>query len=146
MYSVVIKFHIFISSCFFLTGAVLVAWSITGWARNRPGRLVLYNRLSYLFIALLYVQLVTGLTMYFFLKPDPSASITTLEEAMEKSTLRFWAIEHVSLMIFALLLSQIGRLFIRQLPAERRMFRAATFYYGFSFLLVLASAAMALFR
>lgn len=146
MYHTVINFHIVISSCFVIAGLVLVPLSVAGWLRGRTGRERLFRPLSRVFLGLLYVQLVTGLGLYFFLKPDFSTGTGTLEEAMERSVLRFWAIEHVSLMIFALILSQIGWFFIRDLQEVERKYRAATFYYGLSFLVVLTSAAMALFR
>lgn len=146
MYDAVINFHIIISSCFILAGLLLLPLSLMAWLRGRVDRERLFRRVSGVFLALLYVQFVTGLALYFFLKPDLYARMSSLEEAMEKSTLRFWAIEHVSLMIFALILSQIGWLFIRELDDRKRKYRAATFYYGFSFMVVLVSAAMAILR
>ena len=146
MYESVITFHIIVSSCFILTGAVLLSLTILGWLRGKQNRERLFVRFSGIFLSLLYIQFVTGLGLYFFLKPDLSASRNTLEEAMDQSALRFWAIEHVSLMIFALILSQIGWLFIRELQPGKKKYRAASLYYGTSFLVVLISAAMAIFR
>ena len=146
MYDIVIKVHIVVSTCFFISGVVLLTLSVAGWVNKKEGRMRQFNRFSIIFLTLLYLQLTTGLLLYFFLKPDISASMTSLAEAMEKSALRFWAIEHVSLMIFALILSQIGWLFIRHLKENVRKYKAASFYYGISFLVVLTSAAMALFR
>lgn len=146
MYESVITFHIIISSCFTLTGIVLLSLTLLGWLRGRQNRQRLFGRISGIFLSLLYVQFVTGLALYFFLKPDLSASGNTLAEAINQSALRFWAIEHVSLMIFALILSQIGWLYVRELQPGKKKYRAATLYYGTSFLVVLISAAMAIFR
>jgi hypothetical protein len=146
MYEKVFNFHVVISSCFVIAGLVLVPLSLSGWLRGSIHRDRLFSRISVIFLILLYIQLVTGLGLYFFLKPDISASVSTLVEAMEQSALRFWAIEHLSLMIFALLLSQIGWFYIRELQDRARKYRSASLYYGSSFVLVLTSAGLAVFR
>lgn len=145
MYEIVIRIHIIISSLFYITAAIVVSWSIIGWVKNFKASRT-YNRFSFVFIHVLYLQLITGVTLYFFLKPEAQSAGLSIEEAALQSSLRFWAIEHVSLMLFALILSQIGRLLIKNITSDRKKFRAATLYFGVSFIGVFASAAMALFR
>jgi hypothetical protein len=60
------------------------------------------------------------------------------------ASLRFWAIEHIALMIFALFLTQLGRLFIRRSNNPVRKFKASLFYYGVALLLILFSVSIAL--
>ena len=43
------------------------------------------------------------------------------------ASLRFWAIEHIALMIFALFLTQLGRIFIKRATQSIRMFKAQYF-------------------
>ena len=102
--------------------------------------------MSWVFIHFLYIQLLTGIALYFFLKPEVDANNISMEEALQQNSLRFWAIEHVSLMLFALIFSQVGRLIIKQISSDRKKYRAATFYYGISLLVVMSSAFMAIFR
>lgn len=145
MYNIVIKFHLVISIVFLLLALVVITWSIVGWTKNLEYK-HLFSRLSYFFILFLYLQFFSGLILYFFLKPEKNEEIISLSDAMEQSKLRFWAIEHVALMLFALILSQIGWVMIKQLPGDKRKFRTAGFYYGVSFVLVLLSAAIAIFK
>jgi len=140
MHDVVIRLHYITSSIFFVLAIILIVWAIVGWTKSKKYSLA-FNRLSFVFILFLYIQLLTGLALYFFLEPESSVN---LNEAASNRSLRFWVIEHVSLMLFALLLAQVGRLYIKQLTQDRRKFRAAVFYYGISFLVVLTSAGMAL--
>jgi len=60
------------------------------------------------------------------------------------ASLRFWAIEHIALMIFALFLTQLGRIFIRKSTAPVRKFKASLFYNGTAVLLILFSVSVAL--
>jgi heme A synthase len=145
MYDIVIKVHYIVSSIFFALALIVTIWAIIGWAKNlKAGRA--FNRLSFFFIHFLYIQLITGIALYFFLEPDTKLAGVTMEQAAKQNELRFWAIEHVSLMLFALLLSQVGRLLIKQLNSDRKKFRTASLYFGVSFIVVLTSAALALFR
>lgn len=145
MYDIVILFHYWTSSIFFIIALIVTIWAIAGWVKSKKYSPA-FNKLSFVFILFLYIQLLTGIVLYFFLKPQNQSVDISLEQAALQSSLRFWAIEHVSLMLFAFLLAQIGRHFIKQLTTERKKFRAATFYFGLSFLVVLTSSGMALFR
>lgn len=145
MYEVVIKLHYIVSAIFLILALVTTIWAIVGWIKNLscPAS---FLRLSWVFIHFLYIQLITGVILYFFLKPESSSSVLTMEEALQQNSQRFWGIEHVSLMLFALILAQVGRLIIKQISSDRKKYRAATFYYGISLLVVMSSALMAIFR
>lgn len=144
MYDIVIRFHFVISSLFVILAFIVVIWSTIGWIKKLNYSKV-FNRLSFFFLHLLYLQLITGIVLYFFLKPDPDSGSLTLEEAMNQSSMRFWAIEHVSLMIFALILSQIGRFILKESTMDRKKYRSATLYFGISLVVVLSSAAVSMF-
>lgn len=145
MYEVVIKLHYVISAIFLILALITTTWAIIGWAKDLPCPQS-FLRLSWVFIHVLYLQLLTGITLYFFLKPSSSSEVMTMEEALVQNSNRFWGIEHVSLMLFALILSQVGRMIIKQISSDRKKYRAATFYYGISLLVVMSSAMMAIFR
>lgn len=145
MYDVVIGVHYLLSSGFFIIAFIVIIWSISGWLRFKVFSPA-FNRLTYFFNLLLYFQLFTGLFLYIFLTGEIETTGISLEQAVNQSKLRFWVIEHVSLMLFALVISQIGRLFIKQISSDRGKFRMATFYYGISLIVVLISAVMAIFR
>ncbi len=144
-HDLVFRIHTVVSSAFAAVALTVTIWSIVGWVKKLDSNR-LFNRLSFFYIHLLYLQLFTGITLYFFLKPPDDSGSITLEQALEHNSLRFWAIEHVSLMLFALILAQTGRILIKQMKNDFKKYRAATFYLGVSFLVVVASVAMALFR
>jgi len=145
MHDVVIRVHYLISSVVFLIAIIVTSWAVIGWRKERKYSQS-FDKLSLVFILFLYIQLITGVSLYFFLQPENQAASISAEEIASHDSLRFWVIEHVSLMLFALLLAQLGRLFIKQLSYDVKKYRAATFYYGIAFLVVLVSAGMALFR
>jgi hypothetical protein len=145
MYDIVIRFHYVISAVFIILAIITTAWALVGWIKDLPCPRS-FLRLSWVFIHFLYIQLLTGIALYFFLKPEAVANDLSMEEALQQNSLRFWAIEHVSLMLFALIISQVGRLIIKQISSDRKKYRAATLYYGISLMVVMSSALMAIFR
>jgi hypothetical protein len=78
---------------------------------------------------LLYITLVNGIVMYFIIDPA-SKSSTDIQVVLKKASLRFWVVEHFYVMTFALILSQIGKIFVRKSTNDRNRFGYSAFYYG----------------
>jgi hypothetical protein len=118
--------------------------SIQGWSKGRE-----YGRWDYwsstVFTIGLYLQLILGFIIYFTLRTALEGALWEVPDTENDASLRFWAIEHIALMIFALFLSQLGRIFIKRASQSIRKFKASVFYYGTALLLILFSVSIALF-
>ncbi len=143
VYSFAFKIHIIISSITLLAGISTIVLSIEGLAVKRG-----YRRsdhvLSLVFNVALYLQLILGFLVYYLLRSDLVGPVWEVPNTQNDASLRFWAIEHIALMIFALFLTQLGRIFIKKSKDPFRKFRASLFYFGTSLLLILFSVGMAL--
>jgi hypothetical protein len=138
MYKFLIIFHI-IASCVFIAVAIgITARSIIGWYKN-----LTYTRidksLALTFMVLLYITLIHGVIMYFFIDPSAKTPSLDIHQAIKQASLRFWVIEHFYVMTFALILSQIGGIFIRKTTIDRNKFAYAAFYYGVAMFITLLS-------
>jgi hypothetical protein len=144
IYSFAFKIHIIISTITLLAGISTIVMSVHGLIRKRS-----YIRSDYVvslvFNVALYFQLILGFLVYYLLRSDLEGSVWKVPDTQNDASLRFWAIEHIALMIFALFLTQLGRIFIKKSKVHFRKFRASLFYFGTSLLLILFSVAMALF-
>ena len=144
IYSLTFKIHIIISTITLLAGFGTIIWSIQGLIRKR-----LYGTtdswLSLAFNLALYMQLILGSIIYYLLRTTQEGPLWEIPDTLNDASLRFWAIEHIALMIFALFLTQLGRVFIKKSTGSERKFRASLFYLGTSLLLILFSVGMALF-
>lgn len=144
IYSLTFKIHIIISTLTLLAGIGTIIWSIQGLIRKRE-----YGRadsgISLAFNLSLYMQLILGSIIYYLLRTTQEGPLWEIPDTLNDASLRFWAIEHIALMIFALFLTQLGRVFIRKSTGSFRKFRASLFYFGTSLLLILFSVGMALF-
>jgi len=68
------------------------------------------------------IQLLLGLLLYLVLSPNIAAIREHFGEAMQSRTLRFWAVEHLTLMFAAVVLAHVGRVLGKKAatPASRR--------------------------
>jgi hypothetical protein len=144
LYTFTFKIHIYISTITLLAGITTLVFSIQGWTGKRE-----YSKtdrwLSNIYNIALYMQLILGFVIYFTLRTSLDGPFWEVPDTENDASLRFWAIEHIALMIFALFLTQLGRIFIRRSTASIRKFKASVFYYGTSLLLILFSLSIALF-
>lgn len=137
MYKSLILFHI-IASCFFVIIAIaLTSRSLIGWSKNLKYSTV-DKYMASLFLILLYITLVNGIIMYFIIDPSSKTS-TDIQIAIKRASLRFWVVEHFYVMTFALILSQIGRIFVRKSTNDRSRFGYSAFYYGIATFITIVS-------
>ena len=137
MYKFLIILHVITSSVFLLVAIAVTSRSIVGWSKNLK-----YTKtdryIAYLFMVLLYLTLVHGIIMYFFIDPS-SKSAMDIHHAIKQAALRFWLVEHFYFMTFALILSQIGGIFIHKTTIDKNRFAYASFYYGVATLITIVS-------
>jgi hypothetical protein len=80
------------------------------------------DRWGLILIIALDLQLVIGLLLYFALSPTTAAILDNFGAAMRDPVARFWAVEHVSMMLAALVAGHLGRVLGRtaRTPASKR--------------------------
>jgi hypothetical protein len=84
------------------------------------------------------LQLVIGLILYLFVSPFTKSAFADFGEAMKNSVLRFYAVEHILLMIIALVFVHIGRIKSKKATIFEKKHKAAAIWYGIAFILILA--------
>jgi hypothetical protein len=135
-YPAFFTFHIVFSIIFFSVAIFISIYSYRRWIkRMNYGRFD--NIIRKTFLILLVIDLFLGVILYFFLQ-KPYDTITA-QEAMRYSSLRFWAIQHFSNMIFVVIISMIGNIFIIKTKLQAQKHKYAFLYFGISTLIILAS-------
>ena len=69
-----------------------------------------HERLHVLFLAVLDVQFLLGLLLYFKLSPYSQAALANMGAAMKEPTLRFFGVEHICTMLVAVIVAHVGRI------------------------------------
>ncbi len=139
IYPYFIKFHIIFSVIFLIAIVYITMHYIFGLVNKREYGLK-EKRLRKIYLTLLYADLVIGIILYFFLQKP--AEIMSTEEAMNHSSLRFWAIQHFSNIIFVVILCITGNLLIKKVPLSAKKFKYSVFYFGISTVIIIISVGL----
>jgi hypothetical protein len=85
------------------------------------------------------VQLLLGLLLYGVLSPMTRAALMDMGSAMRDPVTRFWAVEHITMMIVAVVLAHVGRARVRKAAAPAAAHRTAAIFYTLALVIVLAA-------
>lgn len=130
-------FH-YATSFLFLTIAVwLLSRSYLGIVKGATYK-VIDKILSFAFIVNMYLQLIIGLIMFTNISSIYTLNINNARVVQEASK-RFWPVEHIVLMIFALFIANLGLLFSIKSKEDKMKFKKILIYYSLSILLIAIS-------
>jgi len=85
-----------------------------------------------------HLQLIIGLLLYFVYSPITQAAFQDMGAAMKDSNLRFYAVEHTSTMIIAVVLIQLGRTFSKKAKTDIEKHKKVAIYTTFALLLIVS--------
>jgi hypothetical protein len=96
------------------------------------------DRWGMIMVTALDLQMLLGLILYFALSPFTVQAMQDFGAAMRTPQLRFWAVEHLTMMIAAVILTHVGRVLSRKAttPSAKRM--RMLICYGLATLLMFA--------
>ena len=98
------------------------------------------QRLMRVFISSLDVQGVLGLLLYFVLSPIVPKTLSEFKAAMHVSALRFFAIEHITMMLLALIAAHVTAVLAKKASSSRA--RQARVAWGVALTLLLMLSAI----
>jgi len=135
MYQILLVLHSYLR--YFVIGAGLVAVyrAYVGWTDRRPfakGD----NAFGASFVGFMLLQLIVGLGLYFGLSPWGLKAVR-VAGALKDPIVRFFGVQHVALMILAIVVAQIGRTLSVKRPNDTAKHKTAFIYYGVALVLVL---------
>ena len=121
-----------------IAAVLIIVQAFRGWSGTQ-----LWNdgkaKLSAAFVHLSSLQLVLGLLLYGVFSPLTTSAMSDMGAAMKDSTLRFWAVEHMSMMVLAIALVHIGSGRIRKGADDKAKHRAAAIFFTLALVILIAS-------
>ena len=115
-----------------------VAFAFAGWFGKRDWK-KLDNVTGLLLVIFMDIQFLVGIILYAFVSPFTKAAFADFGSAMSNPNLRFYAVEHITLMIIALVLVHIGRSKSKKAATTVKKHRSAAIFYTISLILILAA-------
>jgi hypothetical protein len=136
-YTILLTLHNILRWIVLIAGIAASGLALIGWLGNRPWT-SLDDRLGLLYTVSFDVQVLLGLILYLFVSPITTESFSDFGGAMGNDLARFYLIEHIAVMIIALVLAHVGRALSRRAEGDRKKHQRAAIFYTLSLVAVLA--------
>lgn len=135
MYPVFLMIHSVLRWLVVIAAVAAAGRALAGWLDKQPFT-KLDDRLGLVFTIVMDVQLLVGLILYVFLSPLTQSAFQNMGAAMSDITLRFFAVEHLAVMVVAVVLAHVGRALTRR-ASEAGKHQRAALWYGLALLVIL---------
>lgn len=136
MYEVFLSIHSWLRWIILLASIVVIVKSLAGLFGGGEYK-KLDNILAASFVGFMHLQLLIGLVLYVFLSPVTTSAFQNMSEAMSDPAIRYWAVEHITVMILAVVAAQAGRSISKKSDDSVVKFRFQAIFFGISLFLML---------
>jgi hypothetical protein len=137
MYSVLIFLHSWLRWILLIVGLIVIIKSYAGWFSNK-NYLKSDNTMAVILVALFHTQLILGLLLYIFFSPIMQSAFQDFSAAMKDSQLRYWAVEHIFIMLLSIGIAQYGRIRIKKVNLAVSKHRNAAIFFTTAIILVVS--------
>lgn len=115
-----------------------VVFALTGWIGKKEW--TKKDKLTGLLLTIFMdIQFLVGIILYAFVSPITKAAFADFGAAMKNADLRFYAVEHLIMMVIALVLVHIGKAKSKKAPSPWKKHKISAIFYGIALLLILAA-------
>jgi len=135
MNNIIFVMHYINSAMFLLFASILLGRSYIGLKQNTQYSPKNFNY-SLFFISTLYLQMFLGFHLFF---AKNSSNTNDMLLNITQTSLRFWPVEHLSTMIFALLIAHFGVILVRKQQESAIKYRLTIIYVGLTLFMVVLS-------
>jgi putative Ca2+/H+ antiporter (TMEM165/GDT1 family) len=136
MYLAVLTLHSYVRWIVVILASVAVVRALGGWL-GRKEWTALDRRLGVFFSSSMDLQLLLGLILYIFLSPSTHTAFQDFGAALSNEVLRYWSLEHIGLMLVAVVLVHVGQTLSKRAGEARVKHRQAAIFFGLAILIVL---------
>jgi hypothetical protein len=137
MYGFLLAFHNITRWVVLIAALVALAYALRGWLGRRPFE-KRHRLANVAFVASMDVQLVIGLALY-VVSPLVRSALGDMASAMRITDLRFFAVEHIAIMLVAVVLAHVGSALARRAPNDRAKHGRTLLWFSLSTVAVVVS-------
>ncbi len=137
MYTGLLHTHSFLRWILLILLVMTILRSYNGWKSKRsftPGD----KKLTLFTLIFAHVQLLIGFLLY-MVSPSVQMALADMGAAMKDRMLRFWAVEHITVMIIAILIITIGNAMAKRAVNDTDRFKKIFIYFSIGLILILIS-------
>ncbi len=89
-------------------------------------------------IGTLHLQLLIGLLLYFIFSPITTNALDNMKIAMKVGAVRYWAVEHILMMVVAVVVAQVGSIMVKKTSTAKKKFKLQAIFFGIALVLILS--------
>ena len=115
-----------------------IGFASIGWIKKQEWK-KRDGLVSLLLTIFMDIQFLVGLILYAFVSPLTKSAFADFGAAMKNADLRFYAIEHIFMMVIALVLVHVGKVKSKRITVPWKKHRTAAIFYTIALLLILAA-------
>ncbi len=135
MYKILLGFHSGFRYIVLVLIVLAIIMAVVGLFSKKPYTET--NRKVNLFTLIsAHIQLLVGIALYFV---SPLVKYADMGNAMKDSMTRYWTVEHLVMMLFAIILITVGYSRSKKALDALNKHRAIAIYYGLAILVILAA-------
>lgn len=138
MYTFLLSLHSILRWFVLAAGVAAVIFAFAGWF-GRKEWTKRDNAIGAAFTGLFDLQVLIGLVLYGLVSPITQAAFSNFGGAMKDRVLRFWAVEHVFMMVIAVALVHVGRVLGKKAPDSVSRHKKTAIFFLIALLLTLAA-------
>ena len=115
-----------------------IGFAFIGWFKKRDWNKK-DNLAGLILTIFMDIQFFLGIVLYTFVSPITKSAFNDFGAAMKNTELRFYAVEHILMMVIALIIIHIGRAKSKRNSVSSKKHRSAFIFYTIGFILILAA-------
>jgi hypothetical protein len=136
-YPYLLAFHNLLRWVVVAAALAAIVVGASGWSGSKVENGLL-RRFSIIFVASMDLQFLLGLILYIWASPVTQQAFQNMGAAMKVRELRFFAVEHTTLMLIALVLAHVGGALARKAKTVAAQYRGATICFALALIAILA--------
>jgi len=136
LYSVFLFIHSIARWLVVIAGLLAAGKALWGWLGKKEWTRM-DERLGLVFIIGMDVEVAVGILLYIFFSPLTLAAFQNFGAAMRNADLRFWTLEHILMMIIALVLAHVGRALAKKANDAAAKHKRLALFFTAAMLLVI---------
>ena len=137
MYTGLLHTHSLIRWILLVLLIITIFRSYNGW-KNKRSFLPSDKRFALFTLIFSHVQLLIGFVLY-MVSPAVQMALPDMSAAMKDKILRFWSVEHISVMIIAIMIITIGYSLSKRAANDTERFRKLFIFFTISLIIILVT-------
>ncbi|WP_295790619.1 hypothetical protein [Mucilaginibacter sp.] len=137
MYQILLPLHSVTRWLVLLSLLFAIYRGYRGWLGKKPYTIV-DNGARLFAVNIAHIQLVIGLWLY-FISPIVSYFLHNFKEAVHERQIRFFGMEHVTMMVIAIVFITIGSAKAKRKTTDKEKFKTMAIWFTISLLLIFTS-------